>query len=613
MSILLFCLFSLFSASSANAQQLKIIHINVGQGDATLVISPTGTSLLFDAGPSGQGAKLREVLNANGITSLNYFVAGHYHADHIGSIDELLATGITLTTASYDRGGSYTTITYNDYVSAVGAKRRTIQLYQIIDLGGGVTAECVAVDGQTPNGVVDTAGDENARSVALVIRYGTFDYVIASDITGGGTSGSTVKPDLESKIAPYVGDVDVMHVSHHGSVTSTNQFWVDTLKAEQSVISLADGNTYGHPHQPVLDRLTNHPNMINIWQTARGSGGTSPKVRVGGDITFTTNGTTYNVTATGYNLAYNTDGVGKGGGGTTNNPPTASFTFTCTNLNCSFDASGSSDADGMIATYNWNFGDGSTGTGATVGHSYAAAGTYTVTLTVTDDKAATGSTAKSVTATAPVVTISIGDVVINEFFPAPSSTAPEWIELYNTTNTALDLSGYYLDDIAGGGSAPSQIPAGTIIPARGFYVMDLSSYLNNTGDDVRLLSPDQTVILDSFTYGSATADRSFARTPDGGSWSTTQVSPTKGFSNVAPAITLTARGYKVKGLPRVDLSWSGATSANVDIYRNGVKIATTANDGAYTDALNKNDTGTFTYRVTEAGSSVSSNEARVTF
>jgi beta-lactamase superfamily II metal-dependent hydrolase len=309
--------------STAWAQQLKIIHINVGQGDATLFIGPTGKTLLFDAGPSMQGTKLRQIFNNNGLTTLDFFVAGHYHADHIGSIDELLATGITLTTASYDRGSSFTTQSYTDYVNAVGAKRQTIALGQIIDLGGGVTAECVAVDGRTPNGTVSTldsagADDENAHSIGLVIRYGTFDYFVASDLTGGGVSGGATKPDVESKIAPYIGDVDVLHVGHHGSRTSTNQLLVNTLKAEQSVVSFASNNTFGHPTQEVIDRLTASAQMINILFTQTSPVGTSAKTRVGGDITFVTNGSTYSITGTtGLNLSYNTDGVTKTGGGGT--------------------------------------------------------------------------------------------------------------------------------------------------------------------------------------------------------------------------------------------------------------------------------------------------------
>jgi hypothetical protein len=63
----------------------------------------------------------------------------------------------------------------------------------------------------------------------------------------------------------------------------------------------------------------------------------------------------------------------------------------------------------------------------------------------------------------------------------------------------------------------------------------------------------------------------------------------------------------------VDLSWSGATSSNVDIYRNGVKIVTTANAGFYTDRVGHRVNGTFTYQVCNAGTNTCSNQATVTF
>jgi hypothetical protein len=121
-----------------------------------------------------------------------------------------------------------------------------------------------------------------------------------------------------------------------------------------------------------------------------------------------------------------------------------------------------------------------------------------------------------------------GEVLINEYV---ANSATEWVELYNTTNTALDLSGHYIDDIAGGGGAPKLIPNGTIIAAHGYYVMTFSSFLNNTSDDVRFLTPGQSA-LDSTSYPSATAEYSRYRYPDGGAWSGVESStPTQGASN----------------------------------------------------------------------------------
>ena len=77
-------------------------------------------------------------------------------------------------------------------------------------------------------------------------------------------------------------------------------------------------------------------------------------------------------------------------------------------------------------------------------------------------------------------------------------------------------------------------------------------------------------------------------------------------------ITVSVRGSKVKGVARVDITWSGATSSTVDIQRNAVVVTTTPNDGAHTDVLGKVN-GTFTYRVCNAGTTVCSNAASVTF
>jgi len=78
-------------------------------------------------------------------------------------------------------------------------------------------------------------------------------------------------------------------------------------------------------------------------------------------------------------------------------------------------------------------------------------------------------------------------------------------------------------------------------------------------------------------------------------------------------ITLSVTGYKVRGLQKADLTWSGATSTSVDIYRDDVLIATTANDGAFTDNINNVGVGSYVYLVCDPGMGVCSNEATVSF
>ena len=90
--------------------------------------------------------------------------------------------------------------------------------------------------------------------------------------------------------------------------------------------------------------------------------------------------------------------------------------------------------------------------------------------------------------------------------------------------------------------------------------------------------------------------------------------PTATATATPGPITLLARGYKVQGQQRVDLSWNGASSNNIDIYRNGVLIVTVPNiPGFYTDNIGARGKGTYTYRVCDAGTQHCSNQVTVKF
>jgi hypothetical protein len=120
-------------------------------------------------------------------------------------------------------------------------------------------------------------------------------------------------------------------------------------------------------------------------------------------------------------------------------------------------------------------------------------------------------------------------VLINEFLPAPGGGAQEFIELINTSSVAVDLSGWVLDD-ADGGSAPRSISGGTTLQPGEIRAFDFSG-LNNDGDSARLLFPDGRV-ADSQSYGRDPGENvSWARLPDGGSWSDRGL-PSPGAPNV---------------------------------------------------------------------------------
>ena len=72
-------------------------------------------------------------------------------------------------------------------------------------------------------------------------------------------------------------------------------------------------------------------------------------------------------------------------------------------------------------------------------------------------------------------------------------------------------------------------------------------------------------------------------------------------------------GHKVKGLHKADLTWSGATSPTVDVFRDGALVLTTANDGFQTDDIDGRGQGSYAYQVCEAGTTTCSDVVTVTF
>jgi secreted PhoX family phosphatase len=93
---------------------------------------------------------------------------------------------------------------------------------------------------------------------------------------------------------------------------------------------------------------------------------------------------------------------------------------------------------------------------------------------------------------------------------------------------------------------------------------------------------------------------------------TTTTTPPPTTTTTPPSeITLTARGYKVKGVQHADLTWSGATTTSVVVIRNGATVATTPNDGVHTDNIGKKGKSTYTYQVSEPNGGRSSNTVTV--
>ena len=114
--------------------------------------------------------------------------------------------------------------------------------------------------------------------------------------------------------------------------------------------------------------------------------------------------------------------------------------------------------------------------------------------------------------------------------------------------------------------------------------------------------------------GAFTGIDSFTYTANDGTVDSNSATVTVDVQPIGGGFSLTATGYKVKGLQKADLDWQGATGSNVDIFRDGVKIATTANDGFHTDDIDQRGGGSYGYQVCEENSvTACSNQTTVTF
>ncbi len=248
-------LLSVLVAAPVGAQQLEIHHIDVDQGDATLVVTPNGSTLLIDSGLDSRGDEVATFLQSQGITQLDAFLCTHYDSDHYGGIDKVVAAGITVG-SWFERGerqhlpASKTSQTQFTQYDGVAMNEISLMPGGSITIDPDVTITVVASNGHVRGAVghypINNL-NENGYSVALLISYDGFNYFIGGDLT----------EPVEERIVleAALGDIDVYKVSHHGSATSSSRPFMQLIQPEVAIISNGSNCGYRHPRQSVLDNL----------------------------------------------------------------------------------------------------------------------------------------------------------------------------------------------------------------------------------------------------------------------------------------------------------------------------------------------------------------------
>lgn len=276
-----------FRGPMPESGQLVVHYIDVGQGDCIYIAFPDGTDMLIDCG-SEKGRKEYETSAISDLKELNpdgkidRVMATHSDTDHISYLDEVLSEfqvgnvympnirsnnldksvkigGRDVKVGDLDAGklkkfkdkDTIDTNTYTEFfIAALSEPNCNITLnigkYEIRGQDYAFTFYCLSQEEW------DSRNLKSATQINAVSPIGILEYAGRRLVFTGDSNKSN--EDYYCETYPYV-DCDVLKVAHHGSRTSSSKDFLQHVKCEYAVISVGDGNSYGHPEQEALDRL----------------------------------------------------------------------------------------------------------------------------------------------------------------------------------------------------------------------------------------------------------------------------------------------------------------------------------------------------------------------
>lgn len=226
------------SVSEDELSDLSIHFIDVGQGDATLIMCDSH-AMLIDTGDNSKGTTLQLYLNKQGVDKLDYLVLTHPDADHIGGADVIITKfdidNIFMSDYTED------TKTYREVLDALKQKNESWSMPAVGDTYAlGDAAFTILAP-------LDTYSSTNDSSIALMLTHGENKFLFTGDCS----------EDAEDDLVADGQNLsaDVYQVGHHGSRYSSSQNLMDAVSPTYAVISCGEDNSYGHPSAEVLNRF----------------------------------------------------------------------------------------------------------------------------------------------------------------------------------------------------------------------------------------------------------------------------------------------------------------------------------------------------------------------
>lgn len=224
--------------------------IDVGQGDAILVMTPDG-NMLIDTGENSGRQALVDYLDSVNVTSFEYVVFTHPDADHIGNADYIVQNYSIKNIIMPDRVS--TTKTFERMITAIENSQATvIEAEPGYEFYIGALLNVILA----PN---DDYDDTNDASVVIKSTFGDTSIMLTGD------AEKESEADIVKLYSAEVLKCDVLKVGHHGSRTSTTQAFLDAVDPTIALISCGEGNKYGHPIPETIKRL--EEKGIEIYRT----------------------------------------------------------------------------------------------------------------------------------------------------------------------------------------------------------------------------------------------------------------------------------------------------------------------------------------------------------
>ena len=272
---------SVLGLNEARAQQsrpLDIYWIDVEGGAATLVVTPSGQSILMDSGwsrPDDRDARrVQAAMQDAGVDRLDFLITSHFHGDHVGglrALSERVEVGQFIDHGdSVEQDREPGRVLFDSYLDVVSDRRRSVAPGDRLRVDGvdfsfvaahrairertssmGPNVLCPGADpGQDDQG-------ENAHSVGYLLSLGGFQFLNLGDLT----------PDMQHQLAcpgSVLGPVDILQIPHHGNGVAPQLVWAIT----PNVAVMANG-----PHKggsPAgYEVVSQSPGLAHIWQLHR--------------------------------------------------------------------------------------------------------------------------------------------------------------------------------------------------------------------------------------------------------------------------------------------------------------------------------------------------------